>query len=416
VAYKSLKEIYSENVVGKPVPPLPRQSVRLFIKEEDDAIKVYKQEADDPATLEGEVDKEYYDDVISPAITRGGNYQLAKIVKDRLINAGCYTARNYNLLVDFLQTLNITLTEEIFKECERLFLSRLNQPFISFITVLAEALNANGQNITAQSIASYPEITELYDLLATDKAPRKDQSKNVGPGEVFIAFFANGRKLSSKDEPSSSEEDSKGDIMVGGIKLELKSIDGRLGIKESGIYYKKPKEYFITAPDTLLEKIKYLAFGDYKYADNAFKPFESEVNSIVGDRTSLSFEEGRDIAGAIILKIYCNKNRLNWFLVVDKRTSYLNCVPAQITDNESISEILNKMKNRFYILPANDGAKVLIGKRKSSDGIAKATKTKQRKIPETPASSTTTSAPIPAPTTVQASQPQPAQGTPDENV
>jgi len=414
VSYKSLKEVYSENVVGKPVPPLPRQSVRLFIKEEDEAIKVYKQEADDPATLEGEVDKEYYDDVISPAITRGGNYQLAKIVKERLMNTGCYTNRNYNLLVDFLQTLNITLTEEIFKECERLFLSRLNQPFISFITVLAEALNANGQNITAQSIASYPEITELYDLLATDKAPRKDQSKNAGPGEVFIAFFANGKKLSSRDEASSSEETSKGDIMIGGVKLELKALDGRLGIKESGVYYKRPKEYFVTAPDTLLNKIKYLAFGDYKYAEDAFKPFESEVNSIIGDRTSLSFEEGRNIAGAIILKIYCNKNRLNWFLVVDKRTSYLNCVPAQITDNESISEILNKMKNRFYVLPANGGAKVLIGKSKSSDGIAKAAKPKQGKIPGTPASSTVVPAPIPA--VAQVSQPQPVQGTPDATV
>ena len=62
--YKSLKDIYTEAVNGKMVPPLPRQAVRLLIKEEDDSVKVYKQEQDDPATLEGEVDKEYYNDVI----------------------------------------------------------------------------------------------------------------------------------------------------------------------------------------------------------------------------------------------------------------------------------------------------------------------------------------------------------------
>lgn len=408
--YKSLKDVYSENVVGKSVPPLPRQSVRLFIKEEDDAVKVFKQEADDPATLEGEVDREYYDDVISPAITRGGNYQLAKIVKERLINAGCYTNRNYNLFIDFLQNLNITLTDNVFIECEKLFLSKINESFISFVAVLAEALKVNGQNITAENIASYPGITELYDLLATDKAPRKDQSKNAGPGEVFIAFFANGRKLSSKDEPSSSEEDSKGDIMIGGIKLELKAVNGRLGIKESGVYYKQPKAYFVTSTDTLLEKIKYLTFGDNKFADDAFKPFEAEVNSIVGNKTSLTFDEGRDIAGAIILKIYCSKNRLNWFLVVDKRTSYLNCIPSRITGSETILEILNKMKGRFYVLPSNDDAKVLIGKSKISGGVAKAPKPEQ--LPKQPdeAQQQVPAAPQ------QYSAPQPEQEVPNATV
>lgn len=350
MSYKSLKDIYSENVVGKPVPPLPRQSVRLFIKEEDDAIKVYKQEADDPATLEGEVDKEYYDDVISPAISRGGNAQLAKIVKQRLIDAGCFTNRNYNLLVDFAQTLNITLTEKIFKDCEALFVSSINQQSFTFVSLLSKVLQENGQTVTPEQIASYTTIRDLINMRATEKTTSEERSGNAGPGEVFIAFFANGKKLYYGEKVM--DEENKGDIEVGGMRMELKGIEGRLKINSS-LYPIPPVTYFKTSNETCVEKIKYLAFGQIGQDQKDFEQFREEVEGMLAGKETLAFKEARDIAGCITFKIYCMRNRLSYFVVFNQKHNQMGCMSIPVNNEDSLQTISSKIRGKFYLAPSN---------------------------------------------------------------
>lgn len=359
MSYKSLKQIYSENVVGKPVPPLPRQSVRLFIKEEDDAVKVYKQEADDPATLEGEVDKEYYNDVISPAITRGGNSQLAKIVKQRLTEAGCYTDRNYNLLIDFLQSLNITLTEKIFKDCESMFVSSMNQASFTFVSLLSKVLQTNGQSITPEMIMSYSGIIDLKNMRATEKTTSEERSGNAGPGEVFIAFFTNGKKLYYGKKEMS--EENKGDIEIGGMRMELKGIEGRLKINSSQ-YPIPPVTYFKTHKDTCVEKIKYLAFGLIGQEQKDFEPFRSEVEDMIANKDSLSFKEARNIAGCITFKVYCMRNRLSYFVVFNQKHNQMGCMPISFNSSDSLQTIQSKIRGKFYLAPHNkDGHSLELG-------------------------------------------------------
>jgi len=413
VSYKSLKEIYSENVVGKPVPPLPRQSVRLFIKEEDEAIKVYKQEADSPATLEGEVDKEYYDDVISPAITRGGNTQLAKIVKQRLNDAGCFTTRNYNLLVDFTQSLNITLTEKIFSDCESLFISSLNQPYFTFVSVLAQALQSNGQPITTQMIMGYPNLGDLKKMLATEKTSSEDRSGNAGPGEVFIAFFTNGKKLYFGKKVE--DEKNKGDIEVGGIRMELKGIEGRLKINSSS-YPIPPTTYFNDPNNTSMDKIRYLAFGQGGKDTRDFEPFQQEVEGIIAGK-DVSWKEARNIASCIAFKVYCLQNRLSYFIAFNQKHNDMGCMPIQVNPEDSLKSIQSKIGGKFYLAPSNkEGHSLELDRSGPSNNMPVRKLKKKNTDPKlTAAPATTTPAPIPAPT-VQPSQPQPAQGTPDENI
>ena len=382
--YKSLKDIYTEAVNGKMVPPLPRQAVRLLIKEEDDSVKVYKQEQDDPATLEGEVDKEYYNDVISPAINRGGDYKLSKIVKERLVDAHCYTDKNYNMLVDFFQAQNITITEGLFTDCQRIFLSKINanENSFQFMDVLAEALNANGQSIDGRTLAGYDKVTELYDMLATDKPASADRSQNAGPGEVFIAFFTKGKKLSFKGS-EKTEEEAKGDIEVGGLRMELKGVDGRLKVPNLSYDLSPEKGFKDLIKKGPLEQIRYIALGSHSSAAQIFKPFEKEVISLVSDRPTLETRQdwtlARDIGGYITFKIYAEQNRLNAFLIVDKYSGGgLVCIPVKYNPGNTLTDIKNNIKGRFYLQLDRKGAKVKIGKR-----------------PETPSQSTPAVEPVP---------------------
>lgn len=371
--YKSLKDVYTESVNGKVVPPIPRQAVRLLIKEEDDAVKVYKQEQDDPATLEGEVDKDYYDDVISPAINRGGDYKLSKIVKERLKDAGCYTERNYNLLIDFFQKLNITLTENLFTNCQRIFLDKINanEDSFLFINVVAEALNADGQGIDFRSLASYEGITELYDMLPTDRPASADRSLNAGPGEVFIAFFAKGKKLSFK--AGKDQEEAKGDIEVGGVKMELKGIDGRLKVPNLSYDLSPEKGFKSLVKKGPLEQIRYIALGSHASAADTFRPFQDQVRQLLPIesegglsrvlRTREDWTLARDIGGYITFKLYADQNRLGVFLIVDKYSPGLVCIPVKYAPGNTLTDIKNNIRGRFYLQLDRKGAKVKIGKR-----------------------------------------------------
>ena len=412
MSYKSLKEIYSENVVGKPVPPLPRQSVRLFIKEEDEAIKVYKQEADDPATLEGEVDREYYDDVISPAITRGGNAQLAKIIKQRLNDAGCFTTRNYNLLLDFTQSLNITLTEKIFNDCESLFISSLNQSYFTFVSVLAQALQSNGQSITTQMIIGYPNLGDLKRMLATEKTSSEDRSGNAGPGEVFIAFFTNGKKLYFGKKVE--DEKNKGDIEVGGIRMELKGIEGRLKINSSS-YPIPPTAYFNDPNNTPVDIIKYLAFGQVGKDTKDFEPFKQEVENLIAGK-DLSWKEARNIASCIAFKVYCLQNRLSYFIAFNQKHNDMGCMPIQVNPGDSLKNIQSKISGKFYLAPSNKEGHSLELDRSGPSSNMPVRKLKKKNADPTQTAASATATPAPAPAAAQVSQSQPPQETSYPNI
>jgi len=199
----NLEKIYSKQVKNSvPVPPPNRLKIL------GESVSLYRKKGDDYELI-GDIDDDFYDTTLSKYIKLGSSdsKELRKTVKDTLDAANGLKGDNLNIYQSYVVAGNFDITEENRRSGES-FLQQcvLNNTLISVGSFLRQIY---GDNVIADNEyfksawVAVPSINEFG-------------HNRAGAGELFLAFFCNGKKP------------TKGDLHVGSKNIEVKGFGGRL--------------------------------------------------------------------------------------------------------------------------------------------------------------------------------------------
>jgi len=281
--YKPLSEVYLEKSFARAIPLLPRQTVDWLFEAIADApppsansayVQLYvKKPSSSEQQFVGNIDVDYFNRVVKPVLSRGseGAIDVNRLVEKRLKDANI-TTENLNPIFDFIQGTQMKIASENFDKCQGIFKMSIAEEKPFYITsVLSQSFSTPLENITLKS----EELKNLMKLRAQGSSAGHGRRSEVsGPGEVVVAFFGNGKKMSiqkRKDEPSE-----KGDVSLGDLRIELKGTEARIhpttqirytsehGPAKTGELYKR------TIKTEPIVAIKYIVFGEAGLQDKRF--------------------------------------------------------------------------------------------------------------------------------------------------
>jgi hypothetical protein len=281
--YTSLREVYIKSAWGKKLPPLHRQTINWLMEAIADApppapdsayVQLYvKDPSKNEQQFVGNIEVDYFNKIVKPVLSRGSESAIDtnRLIEKRLKDANI-TTENLNPIFDFIQDTQMKITTENFDKCQGIFKGSIAAESIFYISnILSESFNTTVENITNKS----DELLNLMRLRAQGgSAGHGSRSEVSGPGEVVLAFFGNGRKMSIQKKKGMPSE--KGDVSLGELRIELKGTEARIhpvteirytsehGTAKKGDFFKKNIK---TDPKSA---IKYIVFGEVGLQNSDF--------------------------------------------------------------------------------------------------------------------------------------------------
>lgn len=213
----NLEKLYETSVQGLKVP----KPNRLKILGED--VALYRKDGED-FTLVGNVDNDFYNTTLSKYIKLGSkdSVELRSIVSKRLAQSNSVEKKNIDYFQGYIQEGGFKLSEDSVTRSEQFLIQCIENDTGIFLSDFLS--HSYGSNIDTYN--SY--FKETWEAI-----PREAKMGRAGEGELFLAFFCNGRKPTT------------GDLEVNNRQIEVKGFGGRL--------YKKSID--ITRGDEILASI-----------------------------------------------------------------------------------------------------------------------------------------------------------------
>jgi len=345
--YKSLGDIYLQKAFALPVPPLPRQTIKKLFEAIAEApppapdtayVQLYIKDPSKPdQQFIGNIDVDYFNNVLKPVISRGsqGSIDINRLIEKRLKDANI-TTENLNIIFDFIQSTGMKISSENFSRCSMLIKNNLvSEKSFNIADTLAVGFAANDSNESVEKLsqsikANSGDLLKLMRLKAQESSAFfGERSKVAGPGEVVLSFFGNGKKLVTKSK--GGEQEGKGDIAIGELKIEIKGTEGRIHPATKILYtsqYGTGKKYFDSVVKTDPKSaIKYLVFGEDGLKNTNF---DSEIDA--------GIKAGSDpllLATGLALREYQVISGFNYYCFVDSKTA--NCVGLTCADKDLVT-------------------------------------------------------------------------------
>ena len=201
---RELSKLYKEAVapVGRFVES------RHIVRGYSESVSLYRKKGD-KYELIGDIDDDFYDSTLSKYIKLGSadSVELRKSTKDTLEAANGLKGDNLNIYQSYVVAGNFDIKEENRRSGES-FLQQciLNNTLISVGSFLRQIY---GDDIIADN-------EYFKDAWVAVPATSEFGHDRAGAGELFLAFFCNGKKP------------TKGDLHVGDKNIEVKGFGGRL--------------------------------------------------------------------------------------------------------------------------------------------------------------------------------------------
>tara|TARA_R100000742_G_C4274796_1_gene94932 strand:- start:43 stop:1176 length:1134 start_codon:yes stop_codon:yes gene_type:complete len=193
----------------------------------------------------------------------------------------------------------------------------------------------------------------------------KKQRGAAGPGEAIFAFLFNGKKP------------EVGDLDLGGVGIELKKDEGRIGkgiitadIKSMAALFVGRGAAAAKGPGSLkpdlgeeeTRRILEMNLGDFlqKYSGTGIKPAGFE-NTTVGDWFNENSEKSNynsiiPLVGALQMKDYFTKVDPFTFLAIYRNTGEMSGFKRDFVEDNQIKEIVNLLKERDITFAPNNDA------------------------------------------------------------
>ena len=196
----NLEKIYETSIQGVRVP----KPARLKVLGED--VALYKKDGEE-FTLVGNIDNDYYNNTLSKYIKLGSldSMQLRTDIDKRLTQSNSVEKKNVDYFQGYIQEGEFTLSEDMIAKSEQFLLQCINSDAGIFL-----------HDFLAHSYGNSINTYNSYFKETWEAIPREAKMGRAGEGELFLAFFCNGRKPTT------------GDLEVGNRNIEVKGFGGRL--------------------------------------------------------------------------------------------------------------------------------------------------------------------------------------------
>lgn len=368
--YKSLQQVYGESVRGKEVPDHKHLHVYGEGSHEDHNIAARNDVGyRDPETNQWVFDrtsKGFINKILKPNVEKYG--ESASYIKRVLAHGKTANVfepsdtidndrvkRVYNYLVDGVGRNQI---KSIVSEFPKPNLQK------ALLSKLEEGSKFNIYNLINQILkTNYVYNDEI--MYMSPAGEEKKQRGAAGPGEAIFAFLFNGKKP------------VVGDLDLGGVGVELKKDEGRIGKSINTSDIKSMAALFVgrgaarakgpgsLRPDLGEEETKRILemnLGDFlqKYSGTGIKPAGFE-NTTVGDWFNENSEKSNynsliPLVGALQMKDYFTKIDKFTYLAIYRNAGDMAAFKRSFVEDNQIKEIVNHLKSRgITFAPNNDG-------------------------------------------------------------
>lgn len=254
----NLEKIYSKQVTkSTPVPPPNR--LRIL----GESVSLYRRKGDEYELI-GDVDDDYYDSTLSRYIKLGSSdsAELRKTIKDILKTTNGNEGNNLNDYQSYVVAGNFDIGEAN-RQTGEAFIQQCiaNNTLISVGDFLRQVY---GNDI---------DVGNEYFSSAWRALPKAGVHNRAGAGELFLAFFCNGKKP------------TKGDLHVKDRNVEVKGFGGRLHKSKKVVKPKIIQELINKDLDNIDDVLAAIAkaVSDLSGADG----YESDIKDILENNSNI---------------------------------------------------------------------------------------------------------------------------------